>query len=112
MPDERHEYEMFILNAMDEFSEGTVPLSHPFIERLIGTIRREFLDHLMFWNAQDLERKLEEFQHYYNHHRVHASLGGQIPAEDRGPLIVKEAALDDFTWEKHCHGLVQLPRAA
>ena len=23
MPDERHEYEMFILNAMDEFSEGT-----------------------------------------------------------------------------------------
>jgi hypothetical protein len=99
MPDERHEYEMFILNAMDEFSEGT-------------TIRREFLDHLMFWNAQDLERKLEEFQHYYNHHRVHASLGGQIPAEDRGPLIVKEAALDDFTWEKHCHGLVQLPRAA
>ena len=43
-----------------------VPLSHPFVERLIGTIRREFLDHVLFWNAHDLERKLAEFQAYYN----------------------------------------------
>ena len=35
-----------------------VPLSHPFIERVIGTIRREFLDHVFFWNANDLEAKL------------------------------------------------------
>jgi transposase InsO family protein len=28
-----------------------VPLSHPFVERLIGTMRREFLDHLLFWNG-------------------------------------------------------------
>jgi putative transposase len=28
-----------------------VPLSHPFVERLIGTMRREFLDHVLFWNA-------------------------------------------------------------
>ena len=27
------------------------PLSHPFVERLIGTVRREYLDHLFFWNA-------------------------------------------------------------
>ena len=43
-----------------------VPLSHPFVERLIGTVRREFLDHVLFWNARDLERKLTEFQIYYN----------------------------------------------
>jgi transposase InsO family protein len=42
-----------------------VPLSHPFVERLIGTMRREFLDHVLFWNARDLERKLAEFQVYY-----------------------------------------------
>ena len=35
-----------------------VPLSHPFIERTIGTVRREFLDQTRFWNATDLERKL------------------------------------------------------
>jgi putative transposase len=39
-----------------------VPASHPFVERLIGTIRREFLDQVLFWHARDLERKLAEFQ--------------------------------------------------
>ena len=49
-----------------------VPLSHPFVERLIGTTRREFLDQVLFWNARDLERKLAEFQAYYNAARGHA----------------------------------------
>ena len=35
-----------------------VPLSHPFVERLIGTIRREYLDQTLFWTAADLEQKL------------------------------------------------------
>jgi transposase InsO family protein len=39
-----------------------VPLSHPFIERLIGTIRRELLDQVPFWGARDLERKTAPFQ--------------------------------------------------
>jgi putative transposase len=34
-----------------------VPLSHPFVERLIGTIRREYLDQTLFWTAADLEEK-------------------------------------------------------
>jgi transposase InsO family protein len=56
-----------------------VPLSHPFVERVIGTMRREFLDHVLFWNARDLERKLAEFQAYYNAARSHASLEGFTP---------------------------------
>jgi len=45
--------------------DGAVrPLSHPFIERLIGTIRRECLDRTFFWTATDLETKLLEFQRY------------------------------------------------
>ena len=47
-----------------------VPWSHPFIERLIATLRREYLDRLFFWTAEDLERKLESFKHYYNAARV------------------------------------------
>src|SRR5437867_441243 len=42
------------------------PVSHPFIERLIGTIRREYLDRVFFWNAVDLEQKLGAFRVYYN----------------------------------------------
>ena len=101
-----------ILEVKEIKSIPTVPLSHPFIERLIGTIRREFLDHLLFWNAEDLERKLEDFQHYYNRHRVHASLGGQTPVEVNGASRRQRAELDTFDWQMHCHGLVQLPLAA
>ena len=52
------------------------PMSHPFIERVIGTIRREYLGHVPFWNSVDLERKLCEFKDYYNNHRTHESLSG------------------------------------
>ena len=69
-----------------------VPLSHPFIERLIGTVRREFLDHILFWNATDLQRKLDSFQTYYNNERVHASCDGQPPAASSGNPI----SLDKF----------------
>ncbi len=34
------------------------PISHPFVERQIGSIRRELLDQVFFWNTVDLERKL------------------------------------------------------
>jgi putative transposase len=43
-----------------------VPLSHPFVERLVGTKLREFVDQVLFWNAGDLERKLADFQADYN----------------------------------------------
>ncbi len=54
-----------------------VPLSHPFVERLIGRIRREYLDRTLFWTAVDLEAKLLEFKNYYNRHRAHARLSGR-----------------------------------
>src|SRR6202040_1431785 len=60
------------------------PVSHPFVERLIGTIRREYLDHVFFWNVVDLTRKLEEFKLYYNGSRVHQSLNGSTPGERSG----------------------------
>ena len=56
-----------------------VPLSHPFVEKLIGTIRREYLDQTLFWTAADLENKLRLFQDYFNHQRVHSGLEGRMP---------------------------------
>ena len=88
------------------------PLSHPFVERLIGTIRREYLDHTLFWDSCDLERKLEEFRQYYNVHRVHTSLDGDIPSEIYGETIIRRANLNQFRWKSHCGGLYQLPVAA
>jgi len=70
-----------ILEVEEIKSTPYVPVSHPFVERLIGTIRREFLDHVLIWNAVDLGRKLEEFRDYYNEDRVHQSLNGETPGQ-------------------------------
>jgi len=89
-----------------------VPLSHPFVERLIGTIRRENLDHTLFWNADDLERKQGEFRHYYNHHRVHSSLKRNTPVETSHKSVNRHADLSKYRWMTLCRGLYQLPIAA
>ena len=89
-----------------------VPVSHPFIERLIGTIRRECLDRVLFWNAVDLARKLEEFKLYYNGSRCHQSLSGGTPLEKSGEPPPRRALLCDHAWQQHCRGLFQLPIAA
>ena len=101
-----------ILEIQEIKSIPYVPLSHPFIERLIGTLRREFLDHVFFWNANDLERKLEGFRQYYNAHRVHTSLDGNTPSETTGETTSRRADLNQFQWKSHCRGLYQLPVAA
>jgi transposase InsO family protein len=101
-----------ILDVDEVKSIPYTPRSHPFIERLIGTVRREFLDQTLFWNADDLERKLTDFRVYYNHHRTHNSLGGDIPAEVAGGTPKSPIALNNFGWQTHCRGLYQLPIAA
>jgi len=88
------------------------PVSHPFIERLIGTIRREYLDRAFFWNAMDLTRKLATFQDYYNAHRVHRSLADDTPAQCAGAPPPAPGALDRYAWRPHCRGLFQTPIAA
>jgi transposase InsO family protein len=55
-----HQWEanLRILEVTEIKSVPYVPLSHPFVERLIGTIRREYLDRILFWTTADLEAKL------------------------------------------------------
>ena len=74
------------------------------VERLIGTVRRECLDRILFWIAADLERKLLEFQQYYNEHRTHAGRAGRPPEptpDQAGAL----ATLRAYRWQPHCRGL-------
>ncbi|MEP7309631.1 MAG: integrase core domain-containing protein [Acidobacteriota bacterium] len=99
--------------AIDEIkSVPYAPRSHPFVERLIGTMRREFLDQVLFWNACDLERKLSEFQAYYNAARSHASLDGHTPLTFASGHAMAPADLKHVRWVSHCRDLVQLPAAA
>jgi len=89
-----------------------VPLSHPFVERLIGTVRRECLDKTLFWNERDLERKLTDFKDYYNRYRSHDSLDGVTPSI-RGELVERKTInLSHYCWRSHCRGLYQMLTAA
>lgn len=82
-----------------------MPTSHPFVERLIGTVRRELLDQTLFWTASDLEQKLGDFKAYYNHHRTHTGQKGNTPI----PHQKKPLSLKRYAWQKHCRGLFSLP---
>jgi len=101
-----------ILDIEEIKSIPYTPVSHPFIERLIGTVRREFLDYVFFWNADDLERKLADFQNYYNRHRTHSSLDGDTPSDAARGTPKLPLRLNKFGWQTHCRGLFQLPIAA
>jgi transposase InsO family protein len=88
------------------------PVSHPFVERLIGTVRREYLDRVFFWNGVDLTRKLDAFRDYYNVSRVHRSLDDATPAQRGGETRPPLATLDQYAWQLNCRGLFQTPIAA
>ena len=108
---ERWQSNLRILDVTELKTVPYVPLSHPFVERLIGSVRREFLDRTFFWTTADLENKLLEFQNYVNRHRTHASLQGGTPDQD-GSVPRQFAVLRSFRWQSHCRGLYQTPIAA
>ena len=68
--------------------------------------------HVMFWNARDLERKLADFQAYYKR--------GTQPCVVEAPhaldLYVRAhsrlAELNNVRWVCYCRDLIQLPAAA
>jgi hypothetical protein len=78
---------------------------------MIGTIRREYLDRILFWTTADLQEKLFDFQHYYNGHRTHAGLEGRLPEPTLGESV-SPIGLDSYRWRTHCRGLYQIPIAA
>jgi len=108
-----HQWEanLRILEVTEIKSVPYVPLSHPFVERLIGTIRREYLDRILFWTTADLEAKLIDFQHYYNGHRTHTGVEGRLPEPPAGGTA-SPTGLDSYRWRRHCRGLYQTPIAA
>ena len=103
---------MRILDIDEIKTVPEAPWSHPFIERVIGTIRREYLDETLFWNERDLKLKLEKFITYYNEARVHSSILGETPRglSDKG--AVGKINIQDYGWKSYCNGRFSIPIAA
>ena len=98
-----------VLDVEEIKSLPHVPMSHPFVERLIGSVRRELLDHTLFWTVTDLENKLRDYQCYYNECRTHSGTRGSTPVENTSARVID---INDYRWGKHCRGLFELPVAA
>ena len=64
------------------------PWQNPYVERFIGTLRRELLDHVIPLSQSHLEQLLREFiEDYYHPERPHQGLDGETPIPHEAPDI-------------------------
>ena len=69
------------------------PWQNPYVERLIGSIRRECLDHILVFDERHLRRLLASYIRYYHRWRTHQSVEMDSPEPrtvhppDRGRVI-------------------------
>jgi transposase InsO family protein len=61
------------------------PWQNAYVERVIGSIRRECLDHIVIFNERHLHRVLSSYVDYYHRTRTHLSLDKGCP--DPRPIL-------------------------
>jgi transposase InsO family protein len=77
------------VNAMgikQVLSAPRCPWQRAYVERVIGTIRRECLDHVIVFSERSLRRTLRSYCAYYHQWRTHLSLGKDAPQHRRTQL--------------------------
>ena len=67
------------LGVEDVRTSPRSPWQNPYVERLIGSIRRECLDHVVIVNENHLRNVLGEYLGYYSEARTHLALGKDSP---------------------------------
>jgi transposase InsO family protein len=80
---ERYRRAVEVLGIEDVVTAARSPWQNPYAERLIGSLRRECLDHVIVLDEVHLRRILGRYFSYYNATRCHLSLAGDAP-EPRG----------------------------
>jgi transposase InsO family protein len=100
-----------VLGIVEVKTVPCVPLSHPFVERAIGSVRREYLDQILFWNENDLSRKLDQYKAFYNETRGHLSLNSKTPRQTAEKTARSIIPINNYDWASHCNGLFSTPIA-
>lgn len=67
------------MGIKEVISAAKSPWQNPFIERLIGSIRRDCLDHVIVLNEDHLKRILTKYFVYYHYDRTHLGLSKNAP---------------------------------
>ena len=67
------------MGIRDKPTAAASPWQNGFAERLIGSIRRECVDHFVVLGEVHLRRILQAYAHYYNDVRTHLSLAKDAP---------------------------------
>jgi len=67
------------LGVTEVLTAPRAPWQNPYVERLIGFVRRECLDHVVVLNERHLQRILAKYFDYYHRARTHLSLGKDSP---------------------------------
>jgi len=76
-------------------------MANPYCERIVGTFRRECLDHMIILNEKHLRSVLKEYSEYYNRIRPHLSLNRNSPI----PRIIEKIENGDVTSTEILGGL-------
>jgi len=67
------------LGIQEVLTAARSPWQSPYVERLVGSVRRDCLDHVIVLNEQHLRRILRRYFDYYGRWRCHLSLQGDAP---------------------------------
>jgi putative transposase len=68
-----------MVSATGTVNASTQALQNPYVERLIRSIRRECLDHVIVLHERHLRRLLTEYFQYYHYWRTHRGLTMDCP---------------------------------
>jgi putative transposase len=71
------------MGVSEVISRPSSPWQNPYVERLIGSLRRECLDHVIVFNQTHLRRLLARYVSYYHEARTHLSLDKDAPTPRR-----------------------------
>ena len=88
-PEFRHRVES--VGVREVVCASRSPWQNPYAERLIGSTRRECLDHVVVLSERHLRRVLKSYFAYYHHSRTHLALAKDVPEaraiQYRGKII-------------------------
>lgn len=81
------------MGIQEVISAPSSPWQNPYVERVIGSIRRECLNHVIVFNEAHLRRTLAGYLSYYHGSRTHLSLAKDAPTPRRVQAVAEGAVI-------------------